>query len=121
MVALGTQAAGLFGNDDSLLEKIRAAADRTGERVWPFPLWPDYREKVQSDVADLRNTTGREAAAIAGAAFLARYVGEVPWAHLDIAGTARTTEDRPCFTKGATGFGVRLIAELLSAWNDRKA
>ena len=116
VVALGPYAAGLFGNDDSLLEKIRAAGERTGERVWPLPLWQEYNDKIKSDVADHKNTGGREGGASTAAAFLARYAGDTPWAHLDIAGTAWTTEDRSYLAKGATGFGIRLILDVLARW-----
>lgn len=116
VVALGSFAAGLMGNDDKLQEKIRAAGERTGERVWPLPLWQDYKDKIKSDVADIKNLAGRDAGAITAAAFLSKYVGDTPWAHLDIAGTAWTTEERPYYAKGATGYGVRLLAELLSNW-----
>jgi leucyl aminopeptidase len=116
VVALGTYAAGLFGNNDSLLEQIRAAGERTGERVWPLPLWQPYKDKIKSDVADHKNTGGREGGASTAAAFLARYVGDTPWAHLDIAGTAWTTEERAYMAKGATGFGVRLILDVLGQW-----
>jgi len=117
VVALGTFAAGLFGNDELLQSKLRAAGERTGERVWPLPLWQEYRDKIKSDVADIKNTGGRDAGAITAAAFLAKYVGDTPWAHLDIAGTAWTTEERPYLAKGATGFGVRLLLDLLSRWS----
>ena len=117
VVALGNCAAGLLGNDDALQEKLRAAGNRTGERVWPLPLWQEYKDKIKSDVADIKNTGGREAGAITAAAFLAKYVGDTPWAHLDIAGTAWTTEERPYLAKGATGFGVRLLLDLLSRWS----
>jgi leucyl aminopeptidase len=116
VVALGGFAAGLMGNDQPLQDKLRAAGERTGERVWPLPLWQDYKEKVKSDVADIKNTAGREGGAITAAAFLAKYVGDIPWAHLDIAGTAWTTEERPYLAKGATGFGVRLLLDVLSQW-----
>jgi leucyl aminopeptidase len=116
VVALGEYAAGLMGNDEKLQEKIRAAADRTGERVWPLPLWQEYKDKIKSDVADIKNTGGRYGGAITAAAFLAKYVGDTPWAHLDIAGTAWATENRPYLAKGATGFGVRLIADMLNDW-----
>jgi leucyl aminopeptidase len=116
VVALGTYAAGLFGSDELLLERIRAAGERTGERVWLLPLWQEYRDKIKSDVADIKNTGGREGGAITAAAFLEKYVGNTPWAHLDIAGTAWTTEERPYMAKGATGFGVRLLLELLGNW-----
>jgi leucyl aminopeptidase len=116
VIALGTYAAGLLGNDDALIAKIRAAGDTTGERVWPFPLWQEYKDKIKSDVADIKNTGGREGGVITAAAFLAKYVGDVPWAHIDIAGTAWTTEEKPYLSKGATGFGVRLLLDLLSDW-----
>ncbi|HXI85156.1 MAG TPA: leucyl aminopeptidase [Verrucomicrobiae bacterium] len=117
VVALGSIAAGLMGNDEALQGKIRASAGRTGDRVWPLPLWQEYKDKIKSDVADIKNTGGRYGGAITAAAFLARYVGDVPWAHLDIAGTAWTTEDLPYLTKGATGFGVRLVVDLLRRWS----
>ena len=117
VVALGPFAAGLLGNDEGLQAKLRAAGERTGERVWPLPLWQEYRDKIKSDVADIKNTGGRDAGAITAAAFLAKYVGDTPWAHLDIAGTAWTTEERPYIGKGATGFGVRLLLDALMRWS----
>lgn len=114
VVALGEFAAGLIGNDDKLQAQLQAAATRTGERIWPLPLWPEYKDKIKSDVADIKNTGGRYGGAITAAAFLAQYVGDVPWAHLDIAGTAWATTDQPYLGKGATGFGVRLLVEWLS-------
>ena len=116
VVALGNLAAGLFSTDPALGEKILAAGERTGERCWPLPLWPDYRDNIKSDVADHKNIGGRGASAIAGAVFLEKYAGKVPWAHVDIAGTANITEERPYLAKGATGFGVRLMLDLLSQW-----
>ncbi len=117
VVALGSFAAGLLGNNDALQEKIRASAERTGDRVWPLPLWQEYKDKINSDVADIKNTGGRYGGASTAAAFLARYVDDTPWAHLDIAGTAWTTEELPYLTKGATGFGVRLMLDLLRRWS----
>jgi leucyl aminopeptidase len=117
VVALGGFAAGLMGNDEALQEKIRASGQRTGDRVWPLPLWQEYKDKIKSDVADIKNTGGRYGGAITAAAFLAKYVGDIPWAHLDIAGTAWTTDDLPYLTKGATGFGVRLVVDLLRRWS----
>jgi leucyl aminopeptidase len=117
VVALGSVAAGLMGNDEVLQEKMRASGQRTGDRVWPLPLWQEYKDKIKSDVADIKNTGGRYGGAITAAAFLAKYVGDTPWAHLDIAGTAWTTDDLPYLTKGATGFGVRLVVDLLRRWS----
>jgi leucyl aminopeptidase len=116
VVALGPFAAGLLGNNDALAEKIRAAGERTGERLWPLPLWQEYKDKIKSDIADIKNTGGRDGGVSTAAAFLAKYVGDTPWAHLDIAGTAWTTEDRPYLAKGATGFGVRLLLDVLQNW-----
>jgi leucyl aminopeptidase len=117
VVALGTFAAGLIGNDEVLQDKLRAAGERTGERVWPLPLWQEYKDKIKSDVADIKNTGGRDGGAITAAAFLSKYVDDTPWAHLDIAGTAWTTEERAYLAKGATGFGVRLLLDVLSRWS----
>jgi leucyl aminopeptidase len=117
VVALGSFAAGLLGNNEELQEKVRASGERTGDRVWPLPLWQEYKDRIKSDVADIKNTGGRYGGAITAAAFLAKYVGDTPWAHLDIAGTAWTTEELPYLTKGATGFGVRLTIDLLSRWS----
>ena len=118
VIALGSAAAGVLGNDEALQEKLRSAGEATGERLWPLPLWQDYKDKIKSDIADIKNTGGREAGTITGAAFLEKYVGKIPWAHLDIAGTAWTTEEQPYRAKGATGFGVRLLLETLTRWNE---
>jgi len=118
IVALGKEAAGLFGNDAALLAAIREAAETSGERVWELPLYEEYRELLRSEVADLKNSVlGRgalpQAGAAAGAMFLREFV-EYPWAHLDIAGTAFDVETRLyCPKKGATGYGVRLLVELI--------
>ncbi len=82
VVALGSFAAGVMGNDETLQEKIRASGQRTGDRVWPLPLWQEYKDKIKSDVADIKNPGGRYGGAITAAAFLAKYVGETSWAHL---------------------------------------
>ena len=76
----------------------------------------DYKDKIKSDVADIKNTGGRYGGAITAAAVLAKYVGDTPWAHLDIAGTAWATDNRPYLAKGATGFGVRLVMDVLCNW-----
>jgi leucyl aminopeptidase len=113
VVALGSSAAGLLGNDEPLIAALREAGEQTAERCWPLPLWQDYKDKIKSDVADIKNTGGRYGGAITAAAFLAQYVDNTPWAHLDIAGTAWTTESHPYLGKGATGFGVRLLCSYL--------
>jgi len=116
VIALGSHAAGLFSNNDKLTERLRAAADATGERVWPFPLWDEYHDMIKSPVADIKNTGGRYGGAITAAAFLQKFVGEHPWAHLDIAGTAWTTEEKPWLARGGTAYGVRLLVEMLRNW-----
>jgi leucyl aminopeptidase len=112
-VALGSAYAGLMANDDAWADQVEAAAARAGEPVWRFPLHADYAEMVKGRYAQLTNQTERrEAGAITAAELLHHFVGEVPWAHLDIAGTAWDVP-RPYFVgKGATGFGVRLLVEL---------
>jgi leucyl aminopeptidase len=110
IVALGHEQAGMFSTDDSLAEQLRAAGDAVGENVWRLPLGDNYDKHIKSEIADIKNTgRAREAGATAGAVFLQRFVGDVPWAHLDIAGVAWSKRDLPLSGKGATGFGVRLL------------
>jgi leucyl aminopeptidase len=116
-VALGSHASGLFGTDAALIEKVRRAGEKTGEIVWPMPLFDEHREAVRGEVGDLKNTAGREAGASTAAAFLAAFAGETPWVHLDIAGTGWTSRASSIQPRGATGIGVRLLAELLAAWS----
>jgi leucyl aminopeptidase len=117
MVALGRKIAGLMGNDDAWCEQVRDAADRAGEQVWPLPLPDGYRKLIDSEVADIRNTGGdRYGGALTAGLFLKEFVGDVPWAHLDIAGPARSEEDDAYTPKGASGFGVRTLVELLSRY-----
>jgi leucyl aminopeptidase len=113
VVALGDAAAGLFTNDEKVRAELEAAARRCGERVWPMPLFPRYLEQMKSPYADLKNTGGRYAGACTAAAFLKEFVAGVPWAHLDIAGTAWTDKDADWNRVGATGYGVRLLWEFL--------
>ena len=119
VVALGRRISGLMGNDDRLLERVRAASLRAGEPAWPLPLPEEYRSHLDSEVADLKNIgkTG-EAGTIVAALFLRHFVGEVPWAHLDIAGPARAEADDGYLSKGGTGVGVRTLIELLRGFSD---
>jgi leucyl aminopeptidase len=115
IVALGHEQAGLFTPDDQLAERLQAAGAAVGERLWRMPLGDDYAKHVKSDIADLKNVgRERQAGATAGAVFLQRFAGEVPWAHIDMAGTAWTKEDRPLAPKGATGYGIRLLERLIA-------
>jgi leucyl aminopeptidase len=112
VVALGSVYAGLMSNDDGLAALVTACGERTGELVWRMPLHPDYADMVKGRFAQITNRTERrEASAITGAEFLHHFAGEVPWAHLDIAGVADHGR-APYFDKGGTGFGVRLLTEL---------
>jgi leucyl aminopeptidase len=112
VVALGSTYAGLMSNDDEWAAQLTRSAEATGELLWRMPLHEEYAEMVKGRYARLTNRPERRAAsAIAGAEFLHPFVGDVPWAHLDIAGTAYDVR-RPYFDKGATGYGVRLLVEL---------
>jgi len=116
IVCFGHECAAVLSNQNSLVEELRAAAERTGEKIWPLPLWPEYQEKVKSDIAFVKNTAGREGGTITGACFLNAFVDKkVPWAHLDIAGMAWTSKEEPHRAKGATAFGVNLITDWLSS------
>ncbi|MGI9421541.1 MAG: leucyl aminopeptidase [Geminicoccaceae bacterium] len=110
IVALGHEQAGLFASDDALAEQLGAAGEAVGERVWRLPMDCNYAKHIKSEIADIKNTgRAREAGATAGAVFLQHFVGDVAWAHLDIAGVAWSKRDLPLAGKGATGFGVRLL------------
>jgi leucyl aminopeptidase len=112
VVALGSTHAGLFSNDDAWAEQVEAAARASGESVWRLPLHPEYAEMIKGRYADIVNATEeRKASSITAAEFLARFVGDVPWAHVDIAGTAWDL-NRAYAAKGGSGFGVRLLVEL---------
>jgi leucyl aminopeptidase len=115
VVALGHTATGVMGTDDGLVEEVRAAGERAGERVWPLPLWEEYRELMKSDIADVKNAGGRPAGSISAGWFLREFVDGFPWAHLDIAGTAYTDRDDATRVKGPTGVGVRLFTEFVLA------
>ncbi|MEJ2289855.1 MAG: leucyl aminopeptidase family protein, partial [Deinococcales bacterium] len=116
VVALGSGvAAGLFSNDDHLRDRLVAAGQQSHERVWPLPLYEDYRTNIDSTIADLKNSGGREGGVGTSAAFLQAFV-RYPWAHLDIAGMALTDRNGGYRPEGATGFGVRLLTEALRHW-----
>ncbi len=114
MVALGRWGTGLFSNHAGLSEALRSAGEKTGEIAWPMPLFDDHKTEIKSEVADIKNTGGRQAGASTAAAFLWHFVGETPWAHLDIAGTGWTSGRSPSYQpRGATGVGVRMLVEWL--------
>ena len=111
-IALGHVAAGLFTTNDDLRDAVVAAGEAAGEHNWPMPLFPEYREQIKSDIADLKNSGGRPAGAVTAAYFLREFAGDLPWAHLDIAGTARQESDKPWGPAGPTGHGVGTFVAL---------
>ncbi len=112
VVALGKTTTGLFGTPDSWVKHVQRAGARGGDRSWPMPIFDDYRELFKSDIADFANTGGRGGGAITGALFIKEFTGDLPWVHMDIAGTAWAEEAKPYQPRGATGVGVRTLAEL---------
>jgi leucyl aminopeptidase len=112
VVALGKPASGLFGQPDAWVDLARRTALRAGDRCWPMPLFPEYREQIKSEIADIVNTGGRAAGACTAAMFLKEFAGDRPWVHFDIAGTAWADEAKPWQPKGPTGVAVRTLAEL---------
>ncbi|HEX9258640.1 MAG TPA: leucyl aminopeptidase [Acidimicrobiales bacterium] len=116
MAALGTKLAGVMGNNQSWVDQVLAAGKRTDEQVWQLPLPPEYRKQLDSEVADLKNIGGPYGGALNAGLFLQEFVGDTPWAHLDMAGTMRAEADDAWLTKGATAFGVRLFLDLLDGY-----
>jgi leucyl aminopeptidase len=111
VVGLGHHAAAVLGNSEDLVDQLRDAGVRSGERCWQLPLWDEYKEQLKSETADLKNVGGRPGGTITAACFLSEFVGEVPWAHLDIAGTAYGEGKLPYQRKGGYGFPTRLLVE----------
>ncbi len=105
-----------MANNDRLATRLVKAGEATGEKVWQLPLWEDHRRAIQSDIADIKNTGGREGGTLTAAAFLSHFTEGTPWAHLDIAATAWTKKPGPYQDAGATGVGVRLLVELMQSW-----
>ena len=122
LVALGDRIAGLMSNDDDFRETVADAAARAGERVWPLPLPDDYRSRLDSQVADIKNISAQPwGGTLTAGLFLRDFVGEgIPWAHLDIAGPAYLQEPDGEQSKGATGFGVRTLLALLEGWGSEE-
>jgi len=114
VIALGSQASGLLGTGDKVKKGLKASGDYTHDRVWELPLFDEYQDQIKSHIADIRNIGGREAGTITAACFLSRFVDDIPWAHLDIAGTAWNMKGTDISAKGATGAGVRLVVDYLS-------
>jgi leucyl aminopeptidase len=119
MVALGQEHAGLFSNNDELAQRLSAAGEATGEKVWRMPLGPAYDKLIDSKFADMKNTGGRHGGSITAAQFLQRFVNETPWAHLDIAGTAMGSPQNEINKSWASGWGVRLLDRLVQDHYER--
>ncbi len=118
-VALGTWAAAVLGTDQRLVDRVLEAGEATGERYWQLPLWDVHREHMRGQIADVKQTGGRDGGTITAAAMLSHFVGETPWAHLDIAPVADTEKSTSLQPYGATGFGVRSVVEVLRSWTSR--
>jgi leucyl aminopeptidase len=112
VVALGKTTTGLFGTPGGWVEAVRRASVRAGDRSWPMPVFDDYKDQLKSEIADFTNTGGRPGGAITAALFLKEFTGDLPWVHLDIAGTAWAEEAKPYQPKGPTGVAVRTLVEL---------
>jgi leucyl aminopeptidase len=119
IVALGHHHAGMFSTDDELASELSAAGEATNEKVWRLPLGPEYDKMIDSKFADMKNVGGREAGSITGAQFIKRFVKEVPWVHLDIAGTAMGSPQTETNRSWASGFGVRLLDRLVADYYEK--
>lgn len=113
VVALGNVCSGVFGNNQELVDKVIAAGAEAGELIWQMPMYEEYKEQNKSDVADIKNVGGRYGGAITAAQFLAEFVSDTPWVHLDIAGTNLSEKERAYLVKGATGVPVRTLVNLV--------
>jgi leucyl aminopeptidase len=120
MVALGTEYAGLFSNNDELAERLTKVGLETGEKVWRMPLGPEYDKQIDSQFADMKNTGVRHGGSITAAQFLQRFVDNTPWAHLDIAGTAMGAPKSEINQSWGSGFGVRLLERLVAEYYEAK-
>jgi len=114
VVVLSSHASAIIANNAELTKKIISSGESTGERIWELPLWDEFRDQIKSDIADMKNIGSNGGGAITAAALLEKFVGDVPWAHLDIAGTAYISKPLPYSPKGPTGVGVRLLLDFLS-------
>ncbi|XCN73132.1 MAG: leucyl aminopeptidase [Candidatus Electrothrix aestuarii] len=120
IIGLGNHRTGLLSTDDTLSEQILTAGDRAGEPLWRLPLGPEYSEQIKSQVADIKNTGGRGGGTITAAAYLQEFVGNTPWAHLDIAGTAWNFTEKSYIPKGPSGIAVRTLVDLVRHWQGKK-
>ena len=118
IIALGSHASGMMATDQALADRVSQAGETSGERVWQLPLWPEYHDMIRSEIADLKNIGGRAGGSITAGAFLAAFVGDYPFVHLDIAGTAWADRPaKPYDAHGGTGVGVRLLTQFLKDYS----
>jgi leucyl aminopeptidase len=118
VVALGTHGAGMMGTDDKMKHRLLEASKSCSEKVWELPLWKEFDKQIKSHIADIKNTGGRNGGASTAGAFLKHFVGDYPWVHIDIAGTANSEEEMPYTGKiSSTGYGIRLMVEALRRWH----
>jgi leucyl aminopeptidase len=120
IVGLGHHRTGILSTSDKLVEQIIAAGDRAGEPLWRLPLGPEYSKQIESKVADIRNIGGKGGGTITAAAYLQEFVGETPWAHLDIAGTAWNFTEKSYIPRGPSGIAVRTLVNLVRNWKSLK-
>ena len=116
LYVLGYEGAPILGNNKKLMDQLKTAADNSAERVWEMPIWDEHREMMKSGIADLANSAGKPAGTITASAFLENFIGDWPWANIDIAYMDMEPKGRPYLPAGITGFGLRLLIELLSNW-----
>jgi leucyl aminopeptidase len=114
-IALGDICTGAFGNNQEMVDRVINAGEEAGERIWQMPMYEEYKEQNKSEVADIKNTGGRYGGAITAAQFLSEFVNDIPWVHLDIAGTFYRDKERTYIPKGATGVAVRTLINLALA------
>jgi leucyl aminopeptidase len=118
IVALGEEATALFSNDEALAKALEKSGERTHERLWRLPLYPEYKDYLKSSVADIKNCGTRKASSGTGATFIQQFIKSVPWAHLDIAGTAYLSDLKAYHTTPATGVGIRLLVDFFEHRNE---
>ena len=119
-ITLGQICIPILGNDEKLKTRMRKASQKSGERVWEMPLWNEYKEQLESDLADIKNSGGKPAGTITAGLFLKQFVGDFPWIHIDIAAVDFEEKGRPYIPKGGTGYGTRLILEFLKDLVEKK-
>jgi len=116
LIVLGYAGAPILGNNPKLLKRLKDSAELTAEKVWEMPIWDEHRDSMKSNIADVQNSYGRPGGTITAAAFLENFIGDHPWAHVDIASVDQEPAGKPYVPKGITGIGVRLLADVLYRW-----